>query len=98
MSLILQNPKRRYHGYKIHHETRPPSVVKTETSVSISRRYVIQALSMSLNADFIFSFWSFEIREGIFGNQELLIGLDLFLNSFKILVSFWVILVFASTV
>ena len=53
---------------------------------------------MSLNADFIFSFWSFEIREGIFGNQELLIGLDLLLNSFKILVSFWVILVFASTV
>ena len=46
-----------------------------------------------------FAFWSFEIREGILGNQKLLIGLDSFSKTvLKMLVSIWFILVFASTV
>ena len=48
----------------------------------------------------IFSFWSFEINEGIL-KTELIIGLDsffFFLNIFKLLVSILFISVFASTV
>ena len=45
----------------------------------------------------IFSFWSFEISEGILRNQKLIIGLDSFPNQRFIFGFVWIILVFVST-
>ena len=46
----------------------------------------------------IFSFWSFEISEGILRNQKLFIGLDSFSKQgFYIIWFVWIILVFVST-
>ena len=44
----------------------------------------------------IFSFWSFEISEGILRNQKLIIGLDSFSNQ-RLYIWLWIILVFVST-
>ena len=46
----------------------------------------------------IFSFWSFEISEGILRNQKIIIGLDSFFQpTFNIFGPIWLILVFVST-
>ena len=46
----------------------------------------------------IFSFWSFEISQGILRYQKIVIGLDSFSNqSFLYFDPFWIILVFVST-
>ena len=46
----------------------------------------------------IFSFWSFEISEGILRNQKIIIGIDSFSNQgFNIFISIWILLIFVST-
>ena len=46
----------------------------------------------------IFSFWSFEISEGILRNQKIIIGLDSFSNQrVDIFGPIWILLVFLST-
>ena len=46
---------------------------------------------------FLFSFWSFEISEGILRNQKIIIGLDPFSSQrFNIFGSVWIFLVFVS--
>ena len=46
----------------------------------------------------IFSFWSFEISEGILRNKKIIDGKDSFFNQrFNIFGPFWILLVFVST-